>query len=68
MNKYKKLANQIRKQKTKDKMCTNKRKFNTPEEASQKGMNTYECPHCGKWHRTSDTVHKLKKILPIPKG
>jgi len=33
--------------------CVNKKPFDTPDDAYQKGMNIYKCKYCGKYHRSS---------------
>jgi len=33
--------------------CEVKTAYDTKEDALQKGMKSYQCQFCGKWHRTS---------------
>lgn len=33
--------------------CERKASYDSREEANQIGMKCYQCPFCGKWHRTS---------------
>lgn len=45
------------------KSCVRKQAHDTREAAAaQKGMDVYQCRHCGKWHRTSG-VGKLVNQL-----
>ncbi len=33
--------------------CEMKTGYDSKEDAEQKGMKCYQCPFCGKWHKTS---------------
>lgn len=33
--------------------CEKKASYDSKAAADQKGMKCYQCPFCGKWHRTS---------------
>jgi len=33
--------------------CEKKTAYDSKAEADQKGMRCYQCPFCGKWHKTS---------------
>jgi len=33
--------------------CEMKTDYDSKEDADQKGMRSYQCPFCGKWHKTS---------------
>lgn len=33
--------------------CVGKAAFDTEAEAQHKGQSTYQCEHCGKWHRAT---------------
>ena len=33
--------------------CEVKAAYDSKEDATQKGMKTYQCQFCGKWHKTS---------------
>ena len=59
MNKYKSLSRKLRKERAKEKMCLNKKAYETKEFAYQKGQESYNCKHCGKWHRSG----KMTKFI-----
>jgi len=55
MNKYKQFSRQAAKAYRKHRACDRKVGFDSEEEAAQKGMTTYRCGYCHKWHRASIT-------------
>lgn len=52
MNKYAKEAGAARAANKRLRMCESKVAFDTEAQAFQKNQRVYECPHCGKWHRS----------------
>lgn len=60
-NKYHKLAKLARQQRQKQRMCSDKVRFETEAEAFQKGQRSYQCPHCHGWHRSG----KLAELVAI---
>jgi hypothetical protein len=65
MEKYKELKEKIRSQRSKAKMCLNKRKFKTKEAAYLKGQRVYKCKFCGKWHRSGQQARIISEIKNI---
>lgn len=64
-NKYKHLNRKQREIEKRNKMCLNKRQFETKADAYQKGQESYKCKYCGKYHRSGKTS---KFISQIKKG
>ena len=44
------------------KACGRKRRFESLEEAYQKGQSTYKCRYCGGWHRATAPEGTLRKL------
>lgn len=64
MNKYKKFSRKAQAANKKLHACERKIPFNTEQEAYQKGMRIYCCPHCGKFHRATE----ISKIIAKAKS
>lgn len=62
MNKYKKEQRKAQKERSKNKMCIDKKSFEDKEEAQQNGMIVYKCKFCKKYHRSSQRNRFIKKI------
>ena len=62
MNKYRSLSKQLRDQRSKDKACLNKAVFETKDLAYQKNQQSYQCKHCGKWHRSGKMTKFIVQI------
>ena len=52
MNKYKDQSRKAQKARKLEAMCTSKRRYETEQEAYQKGQRSYLCPYCRGWHRS----------------
>ncbi len=61
-DKYKNLKRKAQKLRSKNKMCLDKKAFETKEDAFQKGQSSYQCKHCGKWHRSGQMTEFIVKI------
>lgn len=48
--------------------CKYKTQYNTREEALAKGFKVYLCPHCKKWHRTTDKHYIKNKSAKYKNG
>lgn len=62
MNRYKELSKQAQKLRSKLKMCVSKKSYETKQLAYQKGQRVYQCPHCGKWHRSGQFARFVKQL------
>jgi hypothetical protein len=65
MNKYADQAQAARQWRKLQRMCTSKRAYPTAEAASHKSQRVYQCPVCGKFHRSGKFgrfVRELKRI------
>lgn len=68
-NKYRAQANESRRRRKVNRMCGQKRRYDSEEAAYQKGQRSYACPHCGGWHRSgkfAELVATVKKRKPKP--
>ena len=63
MNKYEHHARKARTASKIDRMCRNKRRYDTEADAYQKNPRTYLCPHCKGWHRSG----KFEELVRISK-
>lgn len=61
MNKYASKARESQDRNRKYRQCDSKKPYPSLEAAQSNGMETYECPHCGLWHRTG----KIPKLVGI---
>lgn len=59
MNKYKNFSIAAQNQRKMNKMCLNKVKFKTEEEAFQNNQRFYKCPYCKFFHRSA----QLQKLI-----
>jgi hypothetical protein len=62
MNKYKAQSQAAQKKRKLEKMCLNKKAFNSPEEAEQKNQRVYQCPNCKKWHRSGAEMRLIRQV------
>lgn len=70
-NKYQVQAQEARLQRIRDERkvrkwreCTRKQRYETFEDAKGSGYwEAYQCQHCGKWHRSSPTIHRMKRYM-----
>jgi len=61
-NKYLEYSKLAKQQRLKRRSCTAKRAFDTPEQAYQKGQQVYQCPFCGKYHRSGAFANLRAKL------
>ena len=52
MNKYISFSKSAKEERKRKKSCDSKTKFDSPQEAYQKGQTFYLCKYCGKYHRS----------------
>ena len=62
MNKYKQQSKESQKKRKLEKMCLNKKAFESQEDAFQKNQRVYKCPNCKKWHRSGAMQELIKKV------
>lgn len=67
MNKYKKESKKSQKEIKKRRMCLEKKKYKTEEEAFQKGQRVYLCKYCNHWHRSGSLSRLISKVSKINK-
>jgi hypothetical protein len=63
MNKYRRFSRQAQRRLRKQKMCSQKRAFESAGDARQPGNDIYECPYCHKWHRTGAVAKLAAQLL-----
>lgn len=61
-NKYEKQSREARKRYRRFRTCERKKAFNTREEAQCKNQSEYQCPYCGKWHRSGKLTTLVNTI------
>ncbi len=61
-DKYKHLRKEIHKEKLIKKGCTDKKAFETKEEALCKNQEVYKCRICGKFHRTTNLFKLIRSV------
>lgn len=62
MNKYQQFSKAAQKQRKKDRMCLSKTRYESAEAAFQKGQQSYQCPHCQRWHRTGQLASLISQV------
>lgn len=61
-NKYKHFARKAQEERRRERMCGRKTAYESRAAAETKGQEVYECPYCGKWHRTSKVSRLVAKL------
>jgi len=54
MNKYLDISRKLKTKRKVERMCVLKKRYDTNEQAFQKGQRVYRCPHCKGWHRSGE--------------
>ncbi len=62
MNKYAEQAARARAAGKQRRMCLVKRRFDSAQEAEQKGQRVYQCPCCGGWHRSGAEARLIAEL------
>jgi hypothetical protein len=62
VNKYAEQSALAQAQRRRRRMCDDKARFTSEQEAQQRGQRHYRCPYCQEWHRSGALASLVARV------